>query len=168
MGAVRYLFALLVAVASGFIGGALSGPIGAALLTQFVQPRQVQARKAFVIIDKEGKRRAVLDQTGLTFFNEQEGTVAVLDGQGLSLTGAEPGTNTYSRVQVSPTDSAVITFSHGRGASWPLSPWNPSVPPKLGIGIVAGKIVWSVPPDAERTEQSMPQGLPAAPSTRSQ
>lgn len=167
MSAVRYLFALLVAVASGFMGGALSGPIGAALLTQFVQPRQVQARKAFVIIDKEGKRRAVLDQTGLTFFNEQEGTVAALGGQGLALTGSEPGTNTYTRVQVSPADSAVIMCARGR-SSWPLGLQMPSTLPKLGVGIVDGTIVWSIPAEAEHLEHSRPEGLPAAPSTRSQ
>lgn len=144
----HYGLVLVMALIVGLLGGALSGPIAESLLPQKLLPKYLRARRGFEIIDKRGKLSVRLDKEGLAFFDENGEQSTLLNQQGVSFTFANEGL--YSRVQLSPTNPCIISFTQNppyESGAVLLGPGGlqPEEVPKLGCGIKDGKVLWTVP-----------------------
>jgi hypothetical protein len=143
----QYGFLLLVAVVAGFVGGALSMQFThGEMFPFFLLPNEVHVRKGFAIINNEGKRRALLEKSVLTFFNAYGEPDTILDSRSASLTLYNEAANRSVQVSASAPYIIRLAQSAARHTSVKLPEPSPGVTaPKLGIAIKDGKVVWEIP-----------------------
>lgn len=143
----QYGFLLLLAVVAGFVGGALSmQSIHGGAFPFFLLPNEVHVRKGFTITNNQGKRRALLEKSVLTFFNEYGEPDTILDSRGAILTLYDEATNRSVQASASAPYVIRLAQSAARHTYVRLPEPAPGVAaPKLGIAVKDGKVVWEIP-----------------------
>ena len=141
--------ALFLTLLGGLVGGIVTSQLALrGLVPSLLPPRTLQVRTAFQLIDNNDWLRIQLGKNGLSFFERKTGEVIVkLDGERRRLLLRHGQGGVHRSVNLTPIRPYAVQGAQSVARhTWVRLPeqQSPPGPPKPGIFIKDGQMVWEV------------------------